>query len=165
MDNKEEKKPRNGGIQNFFYGPIGQYIEHVEQINFGMDKDGNFRFGDAKGEDVQKKLFPDLPTKEEMCKAIAETVTRGLWWSSRSWAVVFRVYQMKGYMSGFTQFVREVNTWPVETGYKCNYDALQKPITSGVLSGNPDGWAANGAQQQAVKLAHALLDLLDKNNR
>ena len=103
----------------------------------------------------------DLPTKEEMCAAIKETVRQGLWWSNRSWAVAYRVYQIKGYANGFTQFVGEVKKWNIKTGYECNYDAVQKPVTSGKLNGKPEKWVAQGAQKQAAALADALLAELD----
>ena len=96
-----------------------------------------------------------------MSQAVVATVKQGLWWSNRSWAVVYRVYQMKGYMGGFSQFIRDVESWPVKTGFECNYDAVQKPITSGVLLGNPENWEAQGAPKQASLLAYALLEKLE----
>lgn len=150
-------------IVNNFYAPIGQYIEHVEHNHFGMDSEGNFQFGGADGKAAQQ-LFPDLPTREQMAAAVAATYRQGLWWSNRSWAVVYRVYQMKGYMGGFTQFANEVKNWKVKTGFECNYDAIQKPVTSGMLSGHPDQWEKQGAQKQAVALAKALLDQLSSES-
>lgn len=158
----DKEKKSEIHITNNFNAPIGQHIDHVDVINFRMDGEGGIHFGDASSEAVKKAFFPDLPTKEEMQHAVVETVKMGLWWSSRSWAVVYRVWQMKGYMNGFTQFAREVNTWPIKTGFECNYDAVQKPISSGMLVGRPEQWEANGAHKQAVKLAFALLDYLDK---
>ena len=119
----------------------------------------------ASKNDEEKEVLPDLPTGKEMSEAVVETVKQGLLWSSRSWAVVYRVYQMKGYMNGFTQFVREVESWKVKTGFDCNYDAIQKPVSSGIYAGTPDRWEANGAQKQAVKLAKSLLEILDKNTK
>ena len=136
-------------VHYHFNAPIGQYIEHIE----------NNYVGNAPID--QQKMFPQLPSKEEMKQAVMETMTQGLWWSSRSWAVVYRVYQMKGYMNGFTQFAREVQEWEIETDYECNYDAIQKPISSGMYSGMPDQWEAQGAQKQAVKLAQTLLEILE----
>ena len=131
--------------------PGGINIQHVENL-YQADILKNSSEADT------------LPTKEQMCEAIGESVRQGLWWSSRSWAVVYRVYQMKGYLSGFTQFVREAGTWPVKTGFECNYDALQKPISSGVLSGNPERWEAQGGSRQAVKLAQFLMEFLGKSS-
>lgn len=162
---QDETKKEQGGIKNYFYGPIGQYIEHVEHNHFGMSGDGSFQFGDANNETIQKKLFPDLPTREEMCRAVTETVKQGMWWSNRSWAVVYRVYQMKGYMKGFRDFVREVETWPVSISFVCNYDAVQKPIAEGLLVGNIDKWEANGAHKQNVRLATVLLEEIEKNTQ
>ena len=135
----------------------GNYIDvhDNEVVNLSIDK-AMVNLQDEPGD--------SLPSKEQMCDAINETVKQGLWWSSRSWAVVYRVYQMKGYLSGFSQFVREISTWPVKTGFECNYDALQKPISSGVLTGNPEKWEAQGAPRQAVKLAQFLIDFLAKSS-
>ena len=136
-------------VHYHFNAPIGQYIEHIE----------NNYAGNAPID--QQKMFPQLPSQEEMKQAVMETMTQGLWWSSRSWAVVYRVYQMKGYMNSFANFAREAKEWGIDTGYECNYDAIQKPISTGVYSGMPDNWEAQGAQKQAVKLALALLEILD----
>lgn len=128
-------------VHYHFNAPIGQYIEHVDNNYYGKENDN------------QQNMFPQLPSQERMKKAIMETMSQGLWWSSRSWAVVYRVYQMKGYMHSFAHFAREVKDWEIDTGYECNYDAIQKPISTGVYSGMPDKWEENGAQKQAVKLA------------
>ena len=147
---KEEEQPKKGTITNNFYGPVGQVINNYDHK--------------ADSECSQSDCFPDLPKKEEMIRAIKESVKQGLWWSNRSWAVVYIVWQMKGYMRGFTQFANEVNDWGLDIGFDCNYDAVQKPITSGALVGNPDIWIANGAQPQAVNLANAVLELLSSES-
>ena len=139
-------------VHYHFNAPIGQYIEHVENNYFGNDPID------------QQKAFPQLPSEEQMKQAVTKTMSQGLWWSSRSWAVVYRVYQMKGYMHSFAHFAREVKDWEIDTGYECNYDAIQKPISTGVYSGMPDKWEENGAQKQAVKLASSLLEILDNQS-
>lgn len=144
---KEQKIQKT--VHYHFNAPIGQYIEHVENNYFGHEQID------------QQKMFPQLPSKEDMIKAVTETMAKGLWWSSRSWAVVYRVYQMKGYMNSFAQFEREVKEWGIDTNFECSYFALQKPISSGIYSGMPDQWEEQGAQKQAVKLAYALLEILD----
>lgn len=111
---------------------------------------------------TREKQLEELPTREEMIQAITRTVRDGYWWAARAWAVVYRVYQIKGYMSGVSQFVREVKEWKVKTGFDCTYDSVQKPIAQGVFIGSPDKWVANGAQGQAVKLAQALLKELER---
>ena len=138
-----------------------QHVEHLHQADI-LEKLGIELEVKKKG--VPKQEEDALPTKEQMCAAIAESVKLGMWWSSRSWAVVYRVYQIKGYVNGFTSFVREVSTWPVKTGFECNYDALQKPVSSGALLGNPEKWEAQGGSRQAVKLAQFLIDFLEKSS-
>lgn len=130
----------------------GNYVDvhDNEVVNLNIDK------AMVKVEDS------DLPTREAMIQAVEATEKEGLWWSSRSWAVVFRVYQMKGYKGSISEFVREVKAWGLKTDHECNYDAVQKPVASGILSGTPERWKANGAQGQTVKLAEALLRELEK---
>lgn len=99
----------------------------------------------------------EKPLRERMKQAVAAAFREGLCWSSRAWAVVYRVYQMKGYQGGYRDFVREVAEWGLKSDYKCNYDAVQKPVTQGILDGTPDKWKSQGAQGQAAKLAYALL--------
>jgi hypothetical protein len=147
MINNDEK-PKHGGIQNYFYGPIGQYIEHVEHNHFGMGKEYD---------EQQKEIFPELPSVEVMTEAVKATIRNGHWWSNRSWAVVYRVYQLKGYMKSIMDFVRDVEQWGVTTSYVCNYDAVQKPVLEGTMIGAPETWEANGASKQCVRLAEALL--------
>lgn len=135
-----------------------EYEVNVEEGGIGIQiVNGN------RKEIEESEVTEELPTREEMIQAVKATCRMGLWWSSRSWAVVYRVYQMKGYMANISQFVREVKSWEVTTGYECSYDAVQKPIASGVFGGNTDKWEAQGAQGQAVKLAEALLEELRKN--
>lgn len=138
-----------------------QHVEHLHQADIlealGIELEVKKKGASMQAEDA-------MPTKEQMCAAINETVKQGLWWSNRSWAVVYRVYQMKGYMKGFSQFVREVETWDVKMAFECNYDALQKPISGGTLLGSPDKWEAQGAPPQAVKLAQALIAILEKSS-
>lgn len=102
----------------------------------------------------------ELPTKEKMCQAVKTTVKEGLWWSNRSWAVVYRAYQIKGYKGGYSNFLSEAKSWELKTGYKLNYDAIQKPISKGLFHGEPSRWEENGAPKPAVILANRLLELL-----
>ena len=54
MENQNEKPTR---VYNFNQ-PVGQFIEHVDTVNFSMDKDGNFHFenvGEVKGNSSHTK--------------------------------------------------------------------------------------------------------------
>lgn len=118
------------------------------------------REGNTNGR--EKGMEDMTPLPETMARAVERTMAQGYWWASTAWAVVYRVYQMKGYGGGFSQFVKEVATWPRTRQWEmeCNFDAVQKPVSSGRLSGMPETWRANGAQEQATKLAFALMEEL-----
>lgn len=41
----KEKQTKQKAERNYnFFRPVGQFIEHVDTVNFSMDKDGNFQF-------------------------------------------------------------------------------------------------------------------------
>ena len=105
-----------------------------------------------------------VPMIQAMARATEQTVAQGYWWASTAWAVVYRVYQMKGYTGGISQFVREVEEWPWQRKpeYECTYDAVCKPIRSGKLTGTPDGWVRNGASSQYANLGQELLNEFQK---
>lgn len=149
-DRKDKKAKYHKVVQNNFYAPIGNYYEYIEN---------NYADGSRGAKDDG---FPQLPTSEQMQQAVKATVGEGYWWASRAWAVVYRVWQMKGYMKSYAEFYREVSEWEVKTGFECSYDAIQKPIAQGQLVGMPEKWESQGAQGQAVKLANALLDALNQ---
>ena len=150
MDKKDNKAKYHKVVQNNFYAPINHYYEYIENNYAGNAPQG------------EEEPFPQLPTTGQMKQAVEATVTQGYWWASRAWAVVYRVWQMKGYMKSYADFAREVGEWGLKTGFECTYDAIQKPIAQGMFSGLPDKWTSQGAPGQAVKLAEALLDELNK---
>lgn len=39
-----------------------------------------------------------------------------------------------GYGNGYSQFAHEVNSWKLNAGYECTYDAVQKLFCSGKLA-------------------------------
>lgn len=99
---------------------------------------------------------------DELKQAVSITTQQGYWWSSRSWSVVYRVSQIKGYKGGFSDFTREVADWGIQSAFSCSYDAVQKPISKGLLVGNPNVWTSNGAPKPFATLGTALLLELDK---
>ena len=103
------------------------------------------------------------PPSEAMARAVEKTMAQGYWWASTAWAVVYRVYQMKGYTGGIRQFVREVEEWPLQKKplFPCTYDGIQKPIVSGKLMRTVDKWKDDGAMEQMQKLGKALFNLLN----
>ena len=140
--------PNNGSkIEVVYVASGGQHVE--TQINIGAHSN----------EGSEKETKDNVPPPEAMARAVERTMAQGYWWASTAWAVVYRVYQMKGYTGGIRQFVREVDGWPFSgrLNYECNYDAVCKPIRSGRLAGTPDNWIKNGAMAQYAILGTALL--------
>ena len=139
-------------IEIVYVASGGQHVETIQSQNIYTNK----------RQSVSEEPNSVTPPPEAMARAVERTMAQGYWWASTAWAVVYRVYQMKGYGGGFSQFVKEVATWPRTRQWEmeCNFDAVQKPVSSGRLSGMPETWRANGAQEQATKLAFALMEEL-----
>ena len=142
---------------NSFNGPVGQHNDHVETVNFSMDKDGAISFQHIR------RTGKSIIQPEVMAKALERTMEEGYWWASTAWAVAYRIYQMQGFTGSIRQFVREVQEWPWKKtlAFPCTYDNIQKPIVSGKLSGSIDKWKEDGAPEQMQRLAKRLLDLLN----
>ena len=151
---------KNGNITINYYNSVGQRIDSVTTQNFSSDK--WFKTSYSAPPD-----YTQHPALEAVVRAIEKTAHKGLWFASTSWAVVYRVCQIKGYKKGFSQFVRDVSTWPftVKLPFECNFDAIQKPMTSGKLDGMPDSWGSQGAHEQMVKLGKALLEELEREGQ
>ena len=136
-------------IEVVYVASGGQHVETIQSQNIYT----------YKQQDVSEELTSVIPPHETMARAVEQTMVQGYWWANTAWAVVYRVYQMKGYTGGIRQFVREVEGWPFSgrLNYECNYDAVCKPIRSGRLAGTPDCWIRNGATAQYAILGTALL--------
>ena len=137
----------------------GSKIEVVYVASGGQHVETQINIGAHPNEGSEKDTKDNIPPPEAMTRAVERTMAQGYWWASTAWAVVYRVYQMKGYTGGIRQFMREVKEWPFSgrLTYECNYDAVCKPIRSGRLAGTPDGWIKNGATAQYAILGTALL--------
>ena len=136
-------------IEVVYVASGGQHVDTIQSQNIYT----------CKRQNTSEETTSVIPPPEVMARAIERTMAQGFWWASTAWAVVYRVYQMKGYSGGIRQFVREVEEWPFSgrLNYECNYDAVCKPIRSGRLAGTPDGWIKNGATAQYAILGTALL--------
>ena len=136
-------------IEIVYVASGGQHVETIQSQNIYT----------YKRQSASEEPTSVTPPPEAMARAVERTMAQGYWWASTAWAVVYRIYQMKGYTGGIRQFVREVEGWPFSCRltYECNYDAVCKPIRSGRLAGTPDGWIKNGATAQYAILGTALL--------
>lgn len=160
---KKQAKPQRGGIHNYFYGPVGQFIDYGNHNQFGLQwEDKTVTNGAEHIKDMLRPQGEQQPSREAMSQAVAAAVRDGLWYGNQAWAVVFRAYQLKGYLGGMSEFVREVKTWPTELAATCTYDAVQKPVAKGKMIGPIERWAANGAPRETVALAEAIVATTDK---
>ncbi len=161
---------KGGSISLTYVAPGAQLIEHLDTQNVyqGGRATGMAAPASTEKTDTEDKLTwsdethpPTLPTAESMARAVETTMTAGYWWANTAWAVVYRVYQMLGYRGGYSQFVRQVESWPRSRQWKmaCRYDAVQKPVSSGRLDGSPEEWEHRAGLRQAARLGNALLHL------
>ena len=78
---------------------------HIGQMIIGDKNTVNYH--EAAGNEETQEKVPQQYSNQQMTQAIVElsekmkqavliTCQQGLWWSSRAWAVVYRVWQMKG---------------------------------------------------------------------
>lgn len=139
-----------------FNNTVGQFIEHVDTVNFTMDGNGEFHF-DNVGE-VKRKL----PTPQQMVTAVEQATAAGLWYANTAWAVVFRVYETAGYKGSFSNFVSEAKGWPWSKPLQeePTDDAVSKPLRDGKMMANISEWEAEGVLKRSRMLAEALMKKL-----
>lgn len=158
-DKKKTDEEKVQRVYNF-NSSVGQFIEHVDTVNFTLDGNGQFHFNNV-GQTVMKKL----PSPHQMVAAVEQVIIEGLWYADRSWAVVFRVYQIAGYKGSVSNFVREVLAWPWSKPLECNPydDAVTKPLRDGKMMSDVDDWEAEGVPSRNRVLAEALMRKLGLN--
>ena len=71
LDQKLEKLiSKRPAERNYnFYGSVGQFIEHVDTVNFRMDHDGTFHFenvGQVNGEPCRALRWPCMTRRGNM---------------------------------------------------------------------------------------------------
>ena len=83
---EQEKKRGDINITNNYYAPIGQHIDHVDTVNFTMDGDGTFHFGQVekmesgrwKMENDKCHEVPERLKAEEAKEVMEDLVNEGL---------------------------------------------------------------------------------------
>ena len=123
--------------------------------------DGNTVTLGSQEKNVENQKMPET---DALVKAVEATAKAGLWWGNTSWSVVFRVMQMMGYSGKISQFVKEVEQWPLASGFqfRCNADAISKPLRSGKITRSLSHWHQDGAPKQYITLANALKNELEE---
>ena len=133
---------------------------HVGQLNMVMGNGATVNYYEAR-----TKENDSMPSAEQMASAVETTLKAGLWWGNTAWSVVFRVMQMMGYNGKISQFVNMVAEWPLKSDfpYKCNDDAVSKPLRKGTMTRDLNLWEQDGAQKKFIALGLALKDALQKD--
>lgn len=153
-DSNEGQKPQR--IYNF-NAQVGQFIEHVDTVNFSLTGDGQFRFENV-GQIGEKKR----PTVQTFVAACEQTMREGLWYGGTGWAVVYRVWQTAGYDGSYSDFVRQVQKWPWTYGpdYQPTDDNVGKPLRDGKMMAPIGEWKVSGVTPRNCCLAERLLTIL-----
>lgn len=143
-------------------------VNNLEGLFKGADLSGAqiivVNHGEVNYVNHAKKENDTMPTAEQMASAVETTLKAGLWWGNTAWSVVFRVMQMMGYNGKISQFVNMVAEWPLKSDfpYKCNDDAVSKPLRKGTITRDLNLWEQDGAQKKFIALGLALKDALQK---
>ena len=132
---------------------------HVGQLNMVMGNGATVNYYEAG-----TKENDSMPSAEQMASAVETTLKAGLWWGNTAWSVVFRVMQMMGYKGSITQFIEIVGNlaFSKEFPYKCNMDAISKPLRNGKMSRDLERWQEDGVPQKYIKLASTLKEEFEK---
>jgi hypothetical protein len=72
-DKKKTEEEKVQRVYNF-NSSVGQFIEHVDTVNFTLDGNGQFHFNNV-GQTVMKKL----PSPHQMVAAVEQVIIEGLW--------------------------------------------------------------------------------------
>ena len=152
---RKDKDHQGSNIINI-YASGSQHIDN-QYVFDGKVLEKSFNTNQREGESKS-----EIPPPEAMVWAVEKTIKDGHWWGNVSWSVVYRIYQMKGYLGTVSQFVRDVSRWSftMHIRYDCNDDAVGKPIRTGKISRSLDKWAEDGASSQFIILGEALMKAL-----
>jgi hypothetical protein len=129
--------------------------------NFVIGDNNTVNISNGKGNEEAD----NMPTAEQMTRAVEATLKAGLWWGNTAWSVVFRVMQMMGYKGSITQFIGIAENLALgkDFPYKCNMDAISKPLRNGKISRDLERWQEDGAPKKYIILASSLKEELEKD--
>lgn len=149
MNEETKLKMMENLLKNARVGQLNMVVESGATVNY-------YEAG-AKENDT-------MPTAEQMASAVETTLKAGLWWGNTAWSVVFRVMQMMGYKGSITQFIGIAENLALgkDFPYKCNMDAVSKPLRNGKISRDLERWQEDGAPKKYIILASSLKEELEK---
>jgi hypothetical protein len=138
--------------------PIGKVTDIVKKAPRISYRSCMERINEAKAEMCE----PQASLEELMAKAVEKTMARGLWATDTCWSVVYTICQRKGYKGGYSDFVRDVETWPFSklVEKKCTLDSVSRPLRNPKMLAPIHEWEENGVKKAFCLLAETLLEEL-----
>ena len=138
--------------------PVGKVTEIVRKAPRVSFRSCLKRIREAR----EKAEEPRLTLEEAMAGAVERSVERGLWSTNTCWSVVYAVCQLKGYGGGYSDFVRDVASWPFsrEIRWKCTLDSVSRPLRNAKMLNPISQWEASGVKASFCLLANCLLEEL-----
>ncbi|MBO6255019.1 MAG: S24 family peptidase, partial [Bacteroidaceae bacterium] len=136
--------------------PIGRVTEIVKKAPRVSYSSCLKRIREAK----EKAEGPQVTLEEAMTKAVEKTMARGLWATDTCWSVVYTICQRKGYKGGYSDFVRDVESWPFSqpVEWKCTVDSVSRPLRNPKMLAPIHEWEENGVKKAFCLLAETLLE-------
>lgn len=152
MEEKDKKSEVN--ITNNFYAPIGQKIDHVDTINFRMDGDGTFHFGEVGSVEKQQGVLD----RERLARAIENS--QDCFWANSSYAVLYCICRDDfGKDMAQTAFESFVQNLPYKK--KLDYICTSGTIANAMINNNfyrsrVDKWEKMCVPSRVLKLLEKL---------
>lgn len=149
----EEQAARPAERNYNFFRPVGQFIEHVDTINFSMNKEGTFRFENIGTANMSN---PAKPANEGEKRVDSETLSRALKeckafiWGNAAYGIVFCVcrdlYNLENNASNFERLL-------AEAGIEIPDGTINAALNRNTwMKLNIEKWERHGAKQRALKL-------------
>lgn len=137
-----------------FNAPIGQFIDHVDTINFRMDGDGEFHFGHVDNIQTKRKEL----NNEQLARAIERC--QQYFWGNSAYAVVFCLcrddYDSKMSQTGFEKMVEAL---PYKKGrdYNCPSGTIANAFSDNpIFREHTDHWDDFEPLPRIIKLRDEL---------
>ena len=137
-----------------FNAPIGQFIDHVDTINFRMDGNGEFHFGKVDNIQTKRKEL----SSEQLARAIERC--QKYFWGNSAYAVVFCLcrdeYDSKMTKMGFEKMV-EALPYQNARDYNCPLGTIANAFSDNpIFREKADSWDDFKPLPRIIKLRDEL---------
>ena len=141
-----------------FNSSVGQFIEHVDTVNFTLDGNGQFHFNNVENVNEKKKEM----SNEQLARAIENT--QELFWGKSAYAVVFCLirddYKKEMTQTAFESMV-ELLPYQKVRDYTCSTGTIANAFSDNpIFKTHVSRWEAQGASNRILKLLNKLREEL-----